>query len=110
MRALSPVPNGTWPRPLTPLAPFAPFAVVVDGTDQGLPDEPLNLFLQDKVGRLWWWRFSRCHNLYGLFVCPCCVVLLWRLVCARRRLRIRKGVAHTLLVVADWSVCVRPEA
>ena len=42
-------PNGTWPKPLPPWAPFIPFAAVVDGTDMGLPDAPVNLMFEGKV-------------------------------------------------------------
>jgi len=44
-------PNGTWPKPIPGWAPFAAWAAVVDGTDLGLPDAPLNLFVQDKAAR-----------------------------------------------------------
>lgn len=44
-----PVPNGTWPKPLPAWSPFCVWSAVVDGTDKGLPDTPLNRFLQDKV-------------------------------------------------------------
>lgn len=43
--------NGTWPKPLPAWAPFCAWAAVVDGTDLGLPDAPLNLFTQDKAAR-----------------------------------------------------------